>query len=190
MGRGLHALGAGAPTQQGSVVQMSTSDGGVPKRRWIGQDRPEWRGRRPAGRAPPPRPPVAGAVHLVARGDGRAQRRGSHGVPRRRRREPDGLRHRLDDGPAGGTHDDRQRTRRGLRVRDPVCEERAVVLGREFRRMDHNLHPGTSRRYAWVLEGGEVVPGDPVLVEPERRGDSRPGGRRSSPPLPRTSSGP
>ena len=35
-----------------------------------------------------------------------------------------------------------------------------------FRRIDHHLHPGASRAYAWVIEGGTVAPGDPVLVEP------------------------
>jgi hypothetical protein len=31
--------------------------------------------------------------------------------------------------------------------------------------MDHDRHPGWSRAYAWVLRGGEVHPGDAVVVE-------------------------
>ncbi len=33
-------------------------------------------------------------------------------------------------------------------------------------RIDHRLHPGWSRAYAWVLEPGTVATGDPVIVEP------------------------
>ena len=35
-----------------------------------------------------------------------------------------------------------------------------------FRRIDHNLHPGWSRAYAWVLEGGPIAPGAVFAVEP------------------------
>ena len=35
-----------------------------------------------------------------------------------------------------------------------------------FRRIDHNLHPGWSRAYVWVVEGGTVAPGDVIVVEP------------------------
>lgn len=36
----------------------------------------------------------------------------------------------------------------------------------DFRRMDHDRHPGWSRAYAWVREPGTVRAGDPVVVEP------------------------
>ena len=36
----------------------------------------------------------------------------------------------------------------------------------DFRRIDPDLRPGWSRAYATVVEGGEVRPGDPVVVEP------------------------
>lgn len=35
-----------------------------------------------------------------------------------------------------------------------------------YDRMHHDLHPGWSRWYAWVLEPGEITTGDPVEVEP------------------------
>ena len=36
----------------------------------------------------------------------------------------------------------------------------------EFRRMQHERHPGWSRAYAWVREPGRIRAGDPVVVEP------------------------
>ena len=39
-------------------------------------------------------------------------------------------------------------------------------LDRDFHRMGHSHHPGSSRAYAWVLERGQVATGDVVVVEP------------------------
>jgi MOSC domain-containing protein YiiM len=36
----------------------------------------------------------------------------------------------------------------------------------DFTRIDHELHPGWSRAYAWVREPGTLRPGDPAIVEP------------------------
>ena len=36
----------------------------------------------------------------------------------------------------------------------------------DFRRMEHDRHPGWSRAYAWVRTPGVVRTGDPVVVEP------------------------
>jgi MOSC domain-containing protein YiiM len=48
----------------------------------------------------------------------------------------------------------------------PCAKNAQWFTGGTFRRIDHNLHPGSSRAYAWVLEGGTVAPGDTVIVEP------------------------
>jgi MOSC domain-containing protein YiiM len=42
----------------------------------------------------------------------------------------------------------------------------ASFLGRDFRRIDAEAHPGTSRVYASVVRPGTVRPGDVVVVEP------------------------
>jgi MOSC domain-containing protein YiiM len=42
----------------------------------------------------------------------------------------------------------------------------ASFVGRDFRRIDAAVHPGTSRVYARVVRPGTLRPGDAVLVEP------------------------
>jgi MOSC domain-containing protein YiiM len=51
----------------------------------------------------------------------------------------------------------------------PCAKIRDSFLGRDFNRIHHERHPGMSRMYAWVVRGGTVHPGDPVVVEPEDR---------------------
>ena len=109
-GRGLHALGAGAPTQHGVVVQVSTSAGGVPKRA-LGRITIGTRG-------------VAGDVQAERKHHGKPMQalslwstevidalrdRRSLGVPGRGRRERHAHRHRLVDDPAGRAGADRRR---------------------------------------------------------------------------------
>ncbi|MDQ3146480.1 MAG: MOSC domain-containing protein, partial [Actinomycetota bacterium] len=48
----------------------------------------------------------------------------------------------------------------------PCWKNRRWFLGGDYHRMSHTRERGDSRIYAWVLEGGEVRTGDPVVVEP------------------------
>ncbi|MDX6224757.1 MAG: hypothetical protein QOE64_1133 [Frankiales bacterium] len=48
----------------------------------------------------------------------------------------------------------------------PCAKIRDSFVGRDFNRIHHERHPGVSRMYAWVVRGGTVRPGDPVVVEP------------------------
>jgi hypothetical protein len=100
-GRALHALGASASSQRGTLVQISSSRGGVPK------------------------------TMLPA-----------------------------------ATIDRRDALAEISAFATPCVKNAAWFVDGNFRRMDHSLHPGWSRAYAGVLEGGSVVPGDTVVVEP------------------------
>jgi MOSC domain-containing protein YiiM len=166
-GRGIHALGAGAPTQQGTVAQISASGGGVPKQ-------------------------AIEVVEVGRRGvvgDRQADRR-NHGRPLQAlclwsTEVIDGLRaegHPIGPGLAGenltvtGIDWSTIRTGVQLLVGDVLCEISAFAtpcaknapwfVERDFRRMDHDRHPGWSRAYAWVREPGTIRQGDPVVVEP------------------------
>lgn len=49
----------------------------------------------------------------------------------------------------------------------PPCRSIANAFGdRDFSRIDHDLHPGWARAYAWVLRGGRVRAGEPVVLVP------------------------
>ncbi|HJR38670.1 MAG TPA: MOSC domain-containing protein, partial [Nocardioidaceae bacterium] len=48
----------------------------------------------------------------------------------------------------------------------PCAKNAAWFADREFRRMDHDRHPGWSRVYAWVREPGTIRLGDAAVVEP------------------------
>ena len=167
VGRGLHALGAGAPSQRGTLVQVSASGGGVPKE------------------ALPSATVGRGGVD----GDLQAERR-HHGRPFQAlclwsHDVIDALRaegHTVYPGAAGENLTvagiDWSTIRPGVRVQigdvlaeisafaTPCAKNARWFSDGGFRRIDHNLYPGTSRAYAWVLEGGTVAPGDAVLVEP------------------------
>jgi MOSC domain-containing protein YiiM len=166
-GRGMHLLGAGAPTQQGSVMRVSSSDGGVPK---AAVDVAE-----------------VGRRGLV--GDRQADRR-NHGRPLQalclwsleviQALNAEG--HPVQPGDAGEnitvTGIDWPTLRTGVQflVGDMLAEVSAFATpcsknaawfeDRYFNRMDHGRHPGWSRVYAWVREPGTVRLGDPVIVEP------------------------
>lgn len=167
VGRGLATLGAGAPKQKGLVTQVSASNGGVPKR--------------------PLRDAVIGRRGLE--GDQQAERR-HHGRPWQAlclwsSEVIDDLRaegHSLHPGAAGENVTvsgiDWTTIRPGVRVKvgsalteisafaEPCSKNARWFVDGNFRRMHHGLHPGWSRAYAWVLEPGEVAPGDAVVVEP------------------------
>ena len=167
IGRGVHALGAGAPTQTGNVVQLNLSDGGVPKRSV---------------------PAVEVGLRGVA-GDRQADRR-HHGRPLQAlclysAEVIESLRaegHPIAPGSAGENITlggvDWSTIRPGVRLRigevlaevsayaTPCAKNAAWFVDRDFNRMDHDRHPGWSRVYAWVREPGKVRAGDEVLVEP------------------------
>jgi MOSC domain-containing protein YiiM len=166
-GRTLHLLGAGAPTQEGSVGQLSLSDGGVPK---LPVDEVEVDER--------------GVV-----GDRQATRK-HHGKPMQAlclwsAEVIDSLvaeGHPVRPGAAGENVTvsgiDWSTLRTGVQVllgevlvevsayAEPCKKTSACFAGGDFRRMQHGRHPGTSRVYAWVLEPGRIRTGDPVVVEP------------------------
>ena len=51
----------------------------------------------------------------------------------------------------------------------PCAKIRESFRNYEFNRIHHEKHPGVSRMYAWVVQGGTIRPGDPVIVEPTAR---------------------
>jgi hypothetical protein len=166
-GRGLHLLGAGAPTQEGAVAQLSASDGGVPKRAIKVAE--------------------VGDRGLV--GDRQADRR-NHGRPLQalclwsteviEALQAEG--HPIHVGAAGenitltGIDWPTLRTGVQLLIGDVLAEVSAYstpcaknapwFIDGDFRRMDHDRHPGWSRVYAWVREPGTIRAGDRVIVEP------------------------
>lgn len=167
VGRGLHALGAGAKAQTGSVVQLNVSDGGVPK-------------------APVPVVEIdpGGVV-----GDRQGDRR-NHGRPLQAlclwsleviealQREG----HPIAPGLAGENVTisgvDWPSLRPGVQLRlgevvaeisayaTPCKKNAAWFADRDVRRINHDLHPGWSRAYAWVRQPGLIRTGDEVVVEP------------------------
>lgn len=167
IGRGLHRLGAGAPTQEGTVAQVSVSDGGVPKR------------------------PVT-EVDVTPRGlvGDRQAARQHHGRPWQAlclwsTEVIDGLQaegHPISPGAAGENVTlvgiDWAALRPGTRLRigevlaelsawaEPCSKNAQWFVDGAFRRMQHERHPGWSRAYAWVREPGRIRAGDPVVVEP------------------------
>lgn len=166
LGRQLHAAGAGVPTQRGTVAQLSSSGGGVPK-------------------SPVDAVEVdfGGVV-----GDHQANRK-HHGRPFQAlclwsADVIDALRaegHTVHPGATGENITvagiDWASLRGGARVRigTVLCEVSgwatpcrkidAWFTGRSDR-IDHEQHPGWSRAYAWVLEPGTIRAGDEVVVEP------------------------
>lgn len=166
LGRQLHDAGAGAPNQEGMVFALSISDGGVPKSAVPSAD--------------------IGFRGLL--GDRQGNRR-HHGRPFQAvciwsADVIDALRsegHPIHSGQAGENVTvegiDWSTIRPGVRLQigQVLCEVSAWATpcrhndqwftGRSDR-IDHDLHPGWSRAYAWVLEPGSVEVGDPVIVEP------------------------
>lgn len=167
IGRGIHGLGAGTPSQVGTVAQLNVSSGGVPKQ------------------------PVASAEiglrGLV--GDQQASRL-HHGRPLQAlclwsAEVIDALRaegHPIAAGLAGENVTlsgiDWATIRPGAQLRigtalaeisawSTPCKKNADWFAdRNFNRMNHDQHPGWSRAYAWVREPGTVNTGDQVVVEP------------------------
>lgn len=167
VGRTLHQVGAGVPSQQGTVARLNVSDGGVPKR--------------PID--------VAAVGPRGLEGDRQAERQ-HHGRPLQalclwsaeviEALQAEG--HPIEPGLAGenitlsGIEWRRIRPGARLRIGDVLAEVSAWAVpckknagwfrDGDFRRMDHDRHPGWSRAYAWVREPGTIRTGDPVTVEP------------------------
>lgn len=167
VGRGIHLLGAGAPTQEGTVAQLNVSAGGVPKK--------------------PIEVAEVGDRGLV--GDRQADRK-NHGRPLQAlclwsAEVIDSLRaegHPIEPGLAGenvtvaGIDWSSIQPGAQLLIGDVLTEISAWATpckknapwftDGNFRRIDHDRHPGWSRAYAWVREPGTIRQGDRVLVEP------------------------
>lgn len=166
-GRLRHRLGAGTPSHGGSVAQISTSGGGVPKR-------------------------AVDRAHVTAAGveGDRQDNRTHHGRPWQAvclwsaeviaQLQAEG--HPIGWGSAGENLTlaglDWASLRPGTRLLAGTalleltahaipCRKNARWFsdGR-FRRMAHEVAPGRSRLYARVVVGGVVAVGDPVAVEP------------------------
>jgi MOSC domain-containing protein YiiM len=167
IGRGLHRLGVGSPTQVGTVAQLNVSGGGVPKL--------------------PIESAEVGVRGLI--GDTQAARV-HHGRPLQALSlwsaeviaalQAEG--HPIAPGQAGENITisgiDWSTIRPGAQLRigevlaevsawaTPCKKNAAWFVDRDFDRMNHDLHPGWSRAYAWVREPGRVATGDQVIVEP------------------------
>jgi MOSC domain-containing protein YiiM len=166
LSRQLHEAGAGAQTQQGTVAQVSTSSGGVPKT-------------------------AAPMVDISRRGvisDQQGDRR-HHGKPLQAvclwsADVIDALvaeGHPVLPGASGENITiagvDWFSLRPGVRLlvgqallelsawATPCRKNDQWFTGRSDR-IDHDLNPGWSRAYAWVIEPGTVKTGDQVIVEP------------------------
>ncbi len=167
VGRGLHQLGAGAPQQHGTVVQLNTSKGGVPKT--------------PLATATIDRGGIAGDKQGDRKHHGKplqALSMWSADVMEQLRAEG----HSVHPGAAGENVTvagiDWSTIRSGVRIRvgtalvevsafaTPCAKNAQWFSDGNFRRIDHAHCPGSSRAYAWVLEGGTVSAGDTVVVEP------------------------
>lgn len=166
LSRTLHHIGAGVVTQQGTVAQLNTSDGGVPKVPVVGVE--------------------VGPRGVV--GDRQGDRK-HHGRPFQAvclwsSEVIDALvaeGHPIGPGLAGEnltvTGIDWATLRPGVRMlvgdvtlevsgwAEP-CRKNDQWFTDRSDRMDHRLHPGWSRAYAWVVEPGTIATGDDVIVEP------------------------
>lgn len=166
LGRVLHAAGAGVPTQTGSVAQLSSSGGGVPK---SAVDAVEVAfdgvvGDRQANRKHHGRPFQALCLWSVdvidaLRAEGHTVHPGATG----------------ENVTVAGIDWSTLRPGARLRIGTVLCELSAWATpcrkidawftGRSDRIL-HETHPGWSRVYAWVLEPGTIRTGDEVVVEP------------------------
>ena len=108
--------------------------------------------RRRAGRSPPPRSAVPGAVPLECGRHRRAPGRGPPDRGRPGRRERHRRRRRLVQPSARHDRADGHGARAEISSHATPCAKNAGWFGdRQFRRIDHDEHPGWSRLYATVL---------------------------------------
>jgi hypothetical protein len=167
LGRVRHAIGAGTPSQHGSVVALHRSGGGIPKQA-VDEVEVTWSG---------------------VMGDTQDDRR-HHGRPFQALClwSADVIASLVDEGHpvfAGAAGEnitvrgvEWATLRPGTIVRlgevvaeissysTPCAKNAAWFAHRDFKRMDQDLHPGWSRLYAWVRGPGLVRVGDVFEVEP------------------------
>ena len=163
--RGLTSLGLGTPTQQGTVLQVNRSGGGVPKAP-IEEARIEADG-------------VVGDQQADGKHHGRPfQALSLWSTEVIDRLAADG--HSITPGAAGEnlslTGIDWDTIRPGALVRigdvmaevsfpaTPCAKQTRWFTDGDFRRLDHDRNPGLTRWYAWVRGPGTVRAGDPVTV--------------------------
>ncbi len=171
VGRGLAALGVGAPTAAGRVAQVNASDGGVPKHAVdtavVGRRGLE--GDRQAERLHHGRPFQALCLWSTEVLDDLAQQG-----------------HPIGPGAAGEnltlTGIDWSSLRPGARLRVgtalaevsfpaiPCAKQTRWFADGDFSRIGHDANPQWTRWYAWVREPGVVHAGDPVTVQPSDAG--------------------
>jgi MOSC domain-containing protein YiiM len=172
VGRGLEVIGAGTPAATGSVLQVNTSAGGVPKQS-LGSSR-------------------ATIGTRGIEGDVQADRK-HHGRPFQALclwsaeviAELAAAGHPITAGAAGEnltlTGIDWATLRPGSRLRVGTalaelsypavpCQKQARWFSDgDFNRISHDRSPNWTRWYAWVREPGEVEPRDSVVLQPRRR---------------------
>jgi MOSC domain-containing protein YiiM len=169
VGRGLAALGAGTPPGRGTVSQINTSGGGVPKRAvasgeaaigWDGLDGDVQADRKHHGR--PFQAVCLWSADVIA--------------------ELAAAGHPIAAGRAGEnltlSDIDWATLRAGTRLRAgtsllelsypavPCQKQAGWFTDRDFTRISHERNPAWARWYAWVREPGVVHAGDPVVVQP------------------------
>jgi MOSC domain-containing protein YiiM len=168
LGRGLHALGVGAPRATGKVIGLFVSEGGVPKLP-IDQAVVGYRG-------------VDGDHQATRQHHGRVWQAlclWSSEVIDELRAEG----HPIAPGNAGENVSvsgiDWSTIRPGVRVQlgdvlaevsayaTPCSKNAGWFVDSDFGRMNHDIHPGVSRVYASVVRDGVIRPGDTVTVEPD-----------------------
>ncbi len=156
VGRGLAALGAGAPRQKGlgrasqRVERWRAEASAAPR-----GDRPSRSRGRSAGRATPSRP-AAGRRCACGR-----LRSSTISAPRATRCTPEPQARTSRSRASTGRRSDRGSACRSAprsteisAFAEPCSKNAQWFVGGNFRRMHHGLHPGWSRAYAWVLEPG------------------------------------
>ena len=155
------------PEPPRKLAQINTSDGGVPKTPVsVAEVGTNWPRRRRPARPTAPRSTAPGGVPVERGSDRLAVSEG----------------HPIGAGLAGENLTlsgvDWSTIRPGVRLlvgdvsieisawATPCAKNAAWFADGDFNRMSHERHPGSSRAYAWVLEGGTVRVGDEVVVEP------------------------
>ncbi len=167
VGRGLHTLGAGAPSQEGQVAQLNSSGGGVPKlpvdaveiglRGLLGDIQ---RSREHHGRQWQALSLWSSEIIGELRADGHPIAAGSAG----------------ENITISGVQWPTLRPGARILIGEVLaeitsyatpCKKNAQWFSDgDFNRIAHERNPGTSRLYAAVLEGGRIRTGDAVVVEP------------------------
>jgi MOSC domain-containing protein YiiM len=167
VGEGLGRIGVGAPAARGQIVQINTSDGGVPKR-------------------PTPEAEITwDGLEGDRQADGKHHGRAFQAVSlwsAEAIAELAAAGHPIEAGSAGenltisgiewGSLRPATRIRAGSALLElsfpavPCHKQRRWFRDEDISRISHDLNPHLARWYAWVREPGLVRPGDAVVVRP------------------------